>query len=132
VPQYKEHQVMHTDDITHDAAIDITELLAHVEYDRELLRDLLEVFAEEFPRLQFVLKDALMRQDLVLVQTTAHTLKGMLASLSFTTATASAKSIERMAILGTLDGISEELERLESHVAVAQKKLLVVCSEVAQ
>jgi len=37
-----------------------------------------------------------------------------------------------MAILGTLDGISEELERLESHVAVAQKKLLVVCSEVVQ
>lgn len=121
---------MHTDDITHETAVDITELLAHVEYDRELLRELLEVFDEEFPRLHFVLKDALMRQDLILIQTTAHTLKGMLASLSFVRAMASAKSIERMAILGVSDGISEELERLEIYVALAQKQLLVVCSEV--
>lgn len=123
---------MQTDDITQDTAINITELLAHVEYDRELLRNLLEIFDEEFTRLHFLLKDALMRQDLIQVQITAHTLKGMLASLSFTTATTSAKSIERMATLGILDGISEELERLEGYVAVAEKKLLVVCSEVVQ
>lgn len=123
---------MHTDATTHDTAVDVAELLVQIEYDRELLQELCETFNKEFPRLQFELKDALMRQDLTGVQTTAHTLKGMLASLSLIRATVSAKRIEQLAAQGSSEEVSEELEQLELEVVLAQETLSALCSEVVR
>jgi two-component system sensor histidine kinase/response regulator len=111
-----------------NTSVDLKELLARVEYDRELLDDVFQIFRDEFPKLNLLLKDAAARGDLKQVQTSAHTLKGMLASLSFRSASASAMRIERMAKQSDLTGLLTEMRRLESGAAFAQASLERFCA----
>jgi CheY-like chemotaxis protein len=75
---------------------DQEELLARVENDRELLRDLLAIFKEEFPRQLLALREAVEAGDGDRVATAAHTLRGMLSNLSATQAAATAARLEQM------------------------------------
>jgi HPt (histidine-containing phosphotransfer) domain-containing protein len=72
---------MHTKSATEDSGVDLPELLARVEYDREFLREIFEVFREEFPVLSVTLNDAAARKDCELIRIAAHTMTGMLATL---------------------------------------------------
>jgi len=78
------------------AGFDFEELLARVENDRELLRDLLLVFKEEFPLHHEALREAVTRGDAKRVAEEAHSLKGMLSNLS---AHESAKAAARLELL---------------------------------
>jgi HPt (histidine-containing phosphotransfer) domain-containing protein len=121
---------MNTQERTFESGVDLAELLARLEYDRELLCEIFELFTEEFPVLQSQLQFAMADGDLTQVRATAHTLKGMFASLSFSRASASAFRIERMAADSRLDGMPEEFARLGRNAAQAQADLAVVCGEV--
>ena len=78
------------------AIIDMSELLARVEDDRELMRDLLLVFKEEFPRHLQALRDAVSSMDGEKVAVEAHSLKGMLSNLAANPAAAAATRIEQL------------------------------------
>jgi len=75
---------------------DHQELLARVENDRELLRDLLTIFKEDFPRQLLTLREAVEAKDGDLVATAAHTLRGMLSNLAASQAAATAARLEQM------------------------------------
>ena len=75
---------------------DHEELLARVENDRELLRDLLTIFKEEFPRQLRALREAVDAKDGDRVATAAHTLRGMLSNLAASQAAATAARLEQM------------------------------------
>ena len=75
---------------------DHQELLARVENDRELLRDLLTIFKEGFPRQLLALREAVEAKDGDRVATAAHTLRGMLSNLAATQAAATAARLEQM------------------------------------
>jgi CheY-like chemotaxis protein len=75
---------------------DHQELLARVENDRELLRDLLAIFKEDFPRQLLALREAVEAKDGDRVATAAHTLRGMLSNLAATQAAATAARLEQM------------------------------------
>ena len=64
------------------------------------------------------------------IQVAAHTLKGMLASLSFCKASVCALHIERMAAQGVQNGLLEETARLERAAELAERYLETVCQEV--
>jgi two-component system, sensor histidine kinase and response regulator len=123
---------MHTERTTDDNGVDLPELLARVEYDRDLLREVFEIFKEEFPVLNSTLNDAVAREDCEQIRIAAHTVTGMLANLSFTKATASAMRVSRMARARTIEGIPCEMRRLERNVALAQTELQAVCQEVVR
>jgi two-component system sensor histidine kinase/response regulator len=78
------------------AIIDLTELLARVEDDRELMRDLLVIFREEFPRHLQALRDAVNSMDGEKVAAAAHALKGMLSNLAANPAAAAAARLEQL------------------------------------
>jgi len=78
------------------AIIDMAELLARVEHDRELMRDLLLIFKEEFPRHLQALRDAVNSMDGEQVAAEAHALKGMLSNLAANPAAAAAARIEQL------------------------------------
>lgn len=118
------------DERVQESGVDLPELLARVEFDRELLREVFDIFLEEFPRLRGELRHAIDHDDLRTVQESAHTLKGMLASLSFGKASSSALQIERMAAQGVSAGMAEEFARLERSTAIAQASLASICREV--
>ncbi len=99
--------------------IDFAELLTRVENDRELMRDLLSIFKEEFSRHHRALREAVESLDAKQVASEAHALKGMLSYLAAREAAGAAarleqsgrdgKSAEFRESLATFDNIAEEL-----------------------
>ena len=79
-----------------NANIDLAELLARVENDRELMRELLLIFKEEFPRHLLALRVAVDASDGEKVATEAHTLKGMLCNLAASPAAGAAARLEQL------------------------------------
>jgi two-component system, sensor histidine kinase and response regulator len=112
-----------------DTEVNLRELLVRVEGDRELLSDIVEIFNEEFPKSYDLLLSALAANDFKQIQINAHTLKGMLASLSFIRASTTAMRIEQMARLSHHEGIEEEIAFLGSTTNSAQAYLSRACSE---
>jgi HPt (histidine-containing phosphotransfer) domain-containing protein len=99
------------------AAVNLTDLLARVENDRELMRELIGIFKEDFPYLLQSLQESVARQDVKKVQDTSHALKGMLSGLSVMQAAATASRLEQMAREGNTSGLTVALALLESQVA---------------
>ena len=109
--------------------IDYAELLARVENDRELMRDLLLIFKEEFPRCHRALHDAVDSLDAKRVVSEAHTLKGMLSNLAAGEAAAAAAHLEQ---LGRSGETSKFVAALAAFDHLAKKLLLRVDSCVAE
>jgi CheY-like chemotaxis protein len=108
----KEIIMNHTSPTT--AVVNFSELLARVDNDRDLLRDLLSIFKEEFPGYLKSLQQAVMRKDAAQTASVSHTLKGMLANLAASKAAASASQLEqlaRVADLASLPAAFAEFER---------------------
>lgn len=118
------------DDRSPDLSVDLPELLTRVDTDRELLRELLRILKEEFPCLLQSLQEAVVRGDMKGVEVTAHTIKGMLANVSFARAAASAACLERMGQQCVTQGLPEELARLEQEASLALAELEAFCTEM--
>ena len=112
----------------HRTYIDFSELLVRVENDRELMRELLAIFKEDFPPHYQALRQAVASQDADRVASVAHTLKGMLSNLAAHEAAGVAALLENSGrngnakelreILVKFDGIAEGLmKQLEDSLA---------------
>jgi HPt (histidine-containing phosphotransfer) domain-containing protein len=101
--------------------IDFSELLARVENDRDLMRELLSIFKEEFPQRHLALGKAVKSLDAKQVASEAHALKGMLFNLAARGAAEAAARLEQLGregkstqfreSLATFDNTAEELLR---------------------
>lgn len=100
--------------------IDFAELLTRVENDRELLRDLLAIFKEEFPRRHGALREAVEAADAKRMAVEAHALKGMLFNLAAREAAEAAAGLERLAKNGKSEEFRECLAVFED---IAEKLL---------
>src|ERR1700758_3557510 len=76
--------------------IDLEELLGRTENDRELMRDLLTIFKEEFPQRHQALGEAVASLNATSVVLEAHALKGMLFNLAAIEAAAAVAELERL------------------------------------
>jgi HPt (histidine-containing phosphotransfer) domain-containing protein len=119
-----------SEQIAPNSQIDLAELLCRVENDHQLLHDIFDIFNQEFPKTYSTLLDAVAGKDLNQVRVAVHTLKGMLSSMSFLTASASATRLESLARSGSFDGIAEEIDVLAQTSRAAQASLRRICSEV--
>jgi two-component system sensor histidine kinase/response regulator len=97
--------------------VNLSELLARVEDDRELLAELFAMFLEELPGLQNALHTALGLGDLREAAKAAHTLKGVLANLSMNQATSLAARIEAAAQAGDASTIDETITAFDLEIA---------------
>ncbi len=107
--------------------VDMAELLARVEDDRELLMELLMLFQKDFPRLREALQFTVHAGDPYQVEKAAHTLKGMFASLSVKQASQLAANVELAARTGDAQRIIEamaELDREEAGLAAAVESFM--------
>jgi two-component system, sensor histidine kinase and response regulator len=96
--------------------VDLAELLLRVDNDRELLRDLLGIFKEDFPRHLEDLRKAVANRDVKALKVVSHTLKGMLSNLAVAKATASAAHLEQLAGAGGTDALGDGLVEFEKNV----------------
>jgi HPt (histidine-containing phosphotransfer) domain-containing protein len=118
------------DDLSPDLSVNLPDLLTRVDNDHELLRELLRIFKEEFPCLLQSLQEAVVRGDMKKVEVKAHTIRGMLANVSFARAAASAACLERMGQQCVAQGLPEELASLEQEASLALAELDTFCTEM--
>ena len=103
-------------DRSSQGAVNLSELLVRLENDRDLLRELINVFKEEFPPLLQSLQQAVARGELKNVEATSHMLKGMLLGLSVTRGATQASRLEQMAREGKTSGLANGLALFENEV----------------
>jgi len=98
--------------------IDLEELLKRTENDRELMRDLLTIFQEEFRQRHQALREAVESQNATQVVVEAHALKGMLSNLAAVEAATAIAELER---LGRNNETSRFLESFSHFGAIAKE-----------
>ena len=96
--------------------VNLPELLARVDNDRELLGDLLSIFKEEFPRYVNSLEKAVLLMDAAGVASASHTLKGMLLNLAVAKASASAARLEELARAGETASLRDAFTAFERDI----------------
>lgn len=96
---------------------DLTEALARVDGDHELLTEMAELFLEESPRFVKDIRTAVERGDTQTLTYAAHTLKGSVGNFAATEAAEAARQLEQMGRKGDLAGADRELARLEAALA---------------
>ena len=108
--------------------IDRRSLLERVEGDHELLAEMINLFLEDAPRLLAAMRDALARSDMLVLERTAHSMKGAASNLSAPVTTAAAFELEKSAKSGDSESSKESLAKLENAV----QKLLPALAEICQ
>jgi HPt (histidine-containing phosphotransfer) domain-containing protein len=108
---------MQPDELSLKPALNLSELLMHVDNDRELLRELIRIAKAEIPRLLSLLGEAVARADMKSIETSGHTLKGMLLHLAAARAAAAAGRLEQLGRSGDTATLRSDVAILESEVA---------------
>ena len=108
----------------------LAELLQRVDNDQELLRDLLNIFKEDFPRTMRSLESAVAVADFKNAARLSHTLKGMLSSLGGVRAAAAAARLEVMASAGQTASLKDSFDTLEREGASLLPELDAYMAEV--
>jgi two-component system, sensor histidine kinase and response regulator len=111
------------EDHSSNPVVNLPELLMRIDNDRELLRELVDIFKEECPRLLELLQEQVARGDFEQVQFTSHGLKGMLGGLSAMRAAATAGRLEKMASDRELPALAHTVTELKLDVEKALPEL---------
>ena len=111
-------------------AWDLAELLERVDHDQNLLRELLTIFKEDFPRTMQSLESAIGAADLKNASRLSHTLKGMLSSLGGRRTATAAARLEELAAAGETAGLKGAFAALEQEAASLLPELDAYMSEV--
>ncbi len=97
--------------------VNMSELLARIDNDHELLIELLTLFQADFPRLRDALHVAVDKGNPNQVEKAAHTLKGMLANLSMKQADQLAARVKLAARAGDAQEIQKATADFDREVA---------------
>lgn len=111
--------------------IDFDELLERAENDRELMRDLLTIFMEEFPQRLHALGEAVASLDAARVVLEAHALKGMLSNLAAIEAATAVAELERLGRSNETSKISESFSRFEAIAKELSRQVEACMAEVS-
>ena len=100
-----------------DGFIDRAALLAGVDGNRRLLRDLVRLFLADYPQRLAEIKEAIRRGDAEALRIAAHTLKGSVGNFAAKSPFEAAQRLEIMGRDRDLDNASEACMTLESELA---------------
>jgi len=101
--------------------VDRAEALDLVGGDEELLREIIGIFFEEYPKLIEGISDAVQNQDSGALERFAHNLKGSVSNFGAKSATQAAFDLELM-------GRKGDIQRAPAVVKVLQSELVSLCS----
>ena len=113
-------------------AWNVSELLDRVDHDKDLLRELLAIFKEDFPRTMQSLDSALSRKDMKNATSLSHALKGMLSNLGAAGAAAAAAQLEQLCVADNPAAISVAWNQLQSQAAALLPELDAYVAAVPQ
>jgi len=116
-------QTAQADRIADDQVFNKEEALEHVGGDMDILKELIEVFFEECPKLMDEIRETMASGDNTALRRAAHTLKGTADIFSAKNVVETALKLEMMAHDEKLDGIEETWSSLEKEIAQLQPAL---------
>jgi HPt (histidine-containing phosphotransfer) domain-containing protein len=108
---------------------DPVSLLERVSGDRELLRELVELFAQECPAMLSDIESAVKQGSSSSLQQASHKMKGSVLQFSAATAATMAGALEEMGKTGALSGSAQEYLRLRAEIASLVEGLKLMVSE---
>jgi PAS domain S-box-containing protein len=116
-------QTSQADKIADDQVFDKEEALDRVGGDMGILKELIEVFFEECPKLMDEIRETMASGDNTALRRAAHTLKGTADIFSAKNVVETALKLEMMARDEKLDGIEETWSSLKKEIAQLQPAL---------
>jgi HPt (histidine-containing phosphotransfer) domain-containing protein len=110
----------------------LSEALARVDGDRELLKEMAELFLEEFPRFLSDIQTALSNNDPQTLTYAAHTLKGSVGNFAAAETVEAARQLEQIGRHGDLSEAAAVLVRLEDALEHLRPALNNLAMEVIE
>jgi signal transduction histidine kinase/HPt (histidine-containing phosphotransfer) domain-containing protein len=110
-------------------ATDWQEALDAVQGDRALLKELVEIFLDEYPVLLSQAREAVSEDDAARLQHAAHTMKGSVGLFGARKAEALCQELEDAAAAGGADDLQKSLAALEKELETLVKSLHAFLSE---
>jgi CheY-like chemotaxis protein len=98
----------------------LQEALSIVNGDKELLRELIDVFLDDVPRLLKIASEAADRRDSSALRATAHSIKGSMLFLNPRSAIEVAQALEQVAATGNIDASNALLTQLREQIAAIE------------
>lgn len=103
-----------------DIVLDIKKTLEQVGGDRKLLKEIIDIYCEEYPKQLSRIQQAIDKNDTATIGEVAHTVKGTVGNFGSKSAFEAALYLEKIGKSGKLsvalnafDALKKELERLE-------------------
>jgi HPt (histidine-containing phosphotransfer) domain-containing protein len=114
------------EDIMHStqSSFDVAVLLDRVGGDRELLREITDIFLAEYPGLLAEMRTAIRSQDARSLERSAHTLKGSVSNFGAPAATQAAYQLETLGRRAEMKAAPQHLQDLESELQQLSRHLL--------
>ena len=112
--------------------LDRVSLLERVEGDRELLADIIQIFLADAPQLLNAMRKALEQGDMILLERSAHSMKGAAGNMSASTTVEAASQLEQSAKKGDAELSKTNLIALEGAVERLLPDLADLCQEVSK
>jgi HPt (histidine-containing phosphotransfer) domain-containing protein len=103
-------------------------LLAHVDGDRDLLKEVIVIFLDTCPSLMETLRQALQNREFGAVVRAAHSLRGSASNFDATQVTTLAQQIESHASRNNLPELHDLFAKLESEVAALTTALATMAT----
>jgi len=112
--------------------IDRASLLERVEGDQELLTEMIQIFKEEAPALMNTMRNALQSGDWVVLERSAHSLKGAVSNLSSKAVASAALKLEQDAKNNDMEGAKRSLAEVEQVMKLLLPALAELCQGVSK
>jgi HPt (histidine-containing phosphotransfer) domain-containing protein len=112
--------------------IDRVSLLERVEGDHELLNEMIQIFKEEAPALLNAMREALQSGDTVVLERSAHSLKGAVGNLSSKTTANAALKLEQDAKNSDMESAKLSLAEVERVMKLLLPALSDLCQGVSK
>ncbi|AFM23186.1 PAS domain S-box protein [Desulfomonile tiedjei] len=112
--------------------IDEARLLEQVGGDKDLLRQLIDLFAEESPKLLGKMREAIEHQDPEMLQMAAHTMKGMIGNFAANLAVEEALKLENLGKSRSMEEARDRLLALEKEIMSVQDALRIFVKDDPQ
>jgi two-component system sensor histidine kinase/response regulator len=112
--------------------LDRASLLERVEGDQELLAEMIRLFLADAPQLLNAMRNALQQGDMILLQRSAHSMKGAAGNMSAQVTVDAASQLEQSAKNGDAESSRANLVALEGAVERLLPVLADLCQEVSK
>jgi two-component system sensor histidine kinase/response regulator len=116
----------------HGEQLDRASLLERVEGDQELLAEMIQLFLADAPQLIDAMRNALLQGDMILLERSAHSMKGAAANMSAEVTASAALLLEQSAKKGDAESSKANLAALEGAIERLLPVLADLCQEVSK